>query len=143
MPYLLKITSGSGEQSRVSLPAEGAVVLGRGSTSDHRIADDEISRKHCRIDCGPGGLTVSDLGSYNGTFVNGEEIGENRALKPGDRIEIGTSVLTVGEPGHALLHRDGEGAVHREEGARNPPEGRGRETTQAQGHPRGIPRRPI
>jgi hypothetical protein len=53
-----------------------------------------VSRKHAKITVGPGKVLIEDLGSTNGTFVNGEKIRQSR-LKEGDRILIGTSILKL------------------------------------------------
>jgi len=72
---------------------EGPVVLGRGPESDIRFMDTEMSRKHCQI-TGAGGYKVVDLGSRNGTFVNGEKIAGERTLKSGDQLKVGQTQIT-------------------------------------------------
>ena len=61
------------------------------------LAGGRVSRRHARIDVSPGAAVVHDLGSKNGTLVNGERIAAPRALRDGDRIEIGGVSLTVRE----------------------------------------------
>jgi hypothetical protein len=58
------------------------------------LIEDMVSRKHAKISLAPGQITISDLGSTNGTFVNGEKVKRAR-LKEGDRILIGTSILKL------------------------------------------------
>jgi pSer/pThr/pTyr-binding forkhead associated (FHA) protein len=70
------------------------VTIGRGSQTTVRIGDPEVSRRHCVIDEINGVLLVRDLGSTNGTFVNGEMIYE-AVVKPGDRLTIGRSRFVV------------------------------------------------
>jgi hypothetical protein len=53
-----------------------------------------VSRRHARIQTSDADITIEDLGSTNGTFVNGEKI-KRTALKEGDRVLIGTSILKV------------------------------------------------
>lgn len=79
---------------------EGALRLGRSSSNDIHVPDEELSRNHCLFEIvGETGLRVTDLASANGTFVNGENIGsEPVELKEGDVIEVGTTRLTVGDP---------------------------------------------
>jgi hypothetical protein len=70
------------------------VVIGRSSELDLVLIEDMVSRKHARLTLQPGQITISDLGSTNGTFVNGEKVKRAR-LKDGDRILIGTSILKL------------------------------------------------
>ncbi len=84
--YLI-ILSGSrvGEMVRV----KSRVTIGRGETADLRVRDEGVSRLHARVEQQEdGSARVVDLGSRNGTFVNGERI-EDAALKDGDKILIG------------------------------------------------------
>jgi hypothetical protein len=74
-------------------------TIGRAEDADLRIADDCVSRKHARVSAAPsqGGtaLRLSDLGSSNGTFVNGQRILSEHLLAPGDLIEIGNARIRV------------------------------------------------
>ena len=71
-------------------------TIGRSSMNDLPVADKMLSRQHARIlRDGDGGLTVEDLGSRNGTFVNGERLISMRPLKSGDRITVGGVTLKV------------------------------------------------
>lgn len=71
----------------VSWPLGGRTTVGRSADADITLEVAEISRLHVRIDQVPTGFTVSDLGSRNGTFVNGEEL-TNEALRLVDGDEI-------------------------------------------------------
>ena len=64
------------------------VVIGRDSTCDIVLVGARISRRHCVVRLGAGGPEVEDIGSSNGTRVNGEET-HSRILHEGDVIEIG------------------------------------------------------
>ena len=74
----------------------GVTTIGRSSANDLPIADKMLSRQHARIiRDGNGGLTIEDLGSRNGTFVNGERLVALIPLKSGDRITVGGVTLKV------------------------------------------------
>jgi two-component system cell cycle sensor histidine kinase/response regulator CckA len=73
---------------------EGAVVIGR-SDADLIIPDSEVSRRHARFACGPAGCFVEDLGSANGTLLNGTPISRTTQVSVGDRIQLGGSVLVL------------------------------------------------
>jgi hypothetical protein len=75
--------------------AERAVVGRDRHSADIVLADHEVSRRHARFTQVDGTLTVEDLGSTNGTAVNGELLDGPRALAEGDRVEIGTTVLEL------------------------------------------------
>ncbi len=70
-------------------------VAGRSSDADLVLADDTVSRKHARIYQARGTLWVRDLGSRNGTQVNGRTVRQHR-LQTGDRITIGANLLRLG-----------------------------------------------
>ncbi len=70
--------------------------IGRSSMNDLPVADKMLSRQHARIvRDSNGGLSVEDLGSRNGTFLNGERLVSIQPLKPGDRITVGGVTLKV------------------------------------------------
>src|SRR5215813_3486299 len=71
-------------------------TIGRSSMNDLPISDKMLSRQHARIvRDGNGGLTIEDLGSRNGTFLNGERLVTTQPLKSGDRITVGGVTLKV------------------------------------------------
>ena len=73
----------TGQQVR-RFPLHGRVVLGRGDEADLRLDDHRVSRVHCRLEPVNGGVKVTDLGSSNGTKVNGEKIEDETRLSSGD-----------------------------------------------------------
>ncbi|MHC4441165.1 MAG: FHA domain-containing protein [Planctomycetota bacterium] len=78
----------------------GKTVIGRKEECDLRIPLAEVSRKHAMIMVDQDSVTVRDLGSSNGTYVNNQKISEQE-IAPGDHIVIGQVVLTAqinGEP---------------------------------------------
>ena len=76
-----------------AFPLDGvSVTIGRDSATELSIPDRLISRRHCEVQTVNGGFVLRDLGSSNGTFVNGIPMRE-RSLEHGDRIRVGDSVL--------------------------------------------------
>jgi hypothetical protein len=67
-------------------------MLGRDVTNDVPLGDAEISRQHARLTRTPGGMVLEDLGSTNGTFVNGDRLTSPRVLRSGDLIGLGENV---------------------------------------------------
>jgi Inner membrane component of T3SS, cytoplasmic domain/Domain of unknown function (DUF4389) len=85
-----------GPNAGSSLDVEGAAVIGRDPASAALVlADPEASRRHASLIPEGQSLNVEDLGSTNGTFVNGERLVGARVLVPGDRLRVGTTVLEV------------------------------------------------
>ncbi len=68
------------------------ILAGRAPTADLRIDDPRVSRLHARIEMRDDGVYVEDLGSRNGTTVNGEPT-EGQRLTAGDEIRIGTASI--------------------------------------------------
>lgn len=73
------------------------IVVGR-DRADETVADDEVSRQHLRLVPSPTALSVVDLGSRNGTTVNGMALTGRAALGPGDVVRIGRSEIVVLHP---------------------------------------------
>ena len=67
-------------------------LIGRDVTNDVVVGDAEVSRQHSRITRTPGGYVLEDLGSTNGTFVNGERLVAPRVMNPGDLVALGETV---------------------------------------------------
>jgi len=84
------------EESRQTLPVpEKGLVVGRESFCDLRLPDVFVSSKHCRIFFENGKFFVEDLGSTNGTTVDGAEIEASCAVQfePGQSIQVGVTVM--------------------------------------------------
>lgn len=84
-------------------PIGGSLVIGRDPSAGIVLEDSEVSRRHATVSSTGGSATVEDLGSTNGTFVNGERIEGTRTLSAGDRLRIGTTVLEVKQPVQATM----------------------------------------
>jgi adenylate cyclase len=82
-----KLTTADGLQS-FDLRAGVLLVVGRSLTSDIPILDPSISRRHAEVTCDEQGVHVRDLGSSNGTFLNGEKV-ESASLGPDDTVSFG------------------------------------------------------
>lgn len=71
-------------------------VIGRSSEVDVPLADPEASRRHAALQAAGGALYVTDLGSRNGTFLNGKRLaGEGIELKVGDHVDVGNTRLEI------------------------------------------------
>ncbi len=88
-------------QPPLQLPGEGLLVIGRSRGCDLTLKCADASRRHAEIVCGSQDFLIRDLGSTNGTWVNGARIQEQQ-LRTGDRIEIGGDLLTFCQVDPAL-----------------------------------------
>jgi ABC transport system ATP-binding/permease protein len=78
---------------RIQIGAEG-LTIGRERDNDLQLMSGRVSRRHARIDAAAGDWRLSDLGSANGTLLNGERLrGASRTLETGDTISVGGEVL--------------------------------------------------
>jgi len=82
----------AGPRCGETISIEASTTIGRDTTSQLCIPDHLISRRHCAVELSEGRCTLRDLGSSNGTYVNGMPVRERR-LAHGDRIRAGDSVL--------------------------------------------------
>jgi hypothetical protein len=73
------------------------VTIGRDITNDITINDPEVSRHHARLTRQASGYVMEDLGSTNGTFVNGQRLSGARPLQPGETIGLGETVTLAYE----------------------------------------------
>ena len=78
----------------VPLPAGARVAIGRGRDCELVLITDSASRRHAEVYADGAEFYVRDLGSKNGTFVNGQPVTRPHALRPGDRIAVGTTSIT-------------------------------------------------
>jgi hypothetical protein len=94
LPLALRFISGKYQGGEFPLPEDGEIVVGRSSELDMVLVEDMVSRRHAKISVEGGDIFLEDLGSTNGSFVNGEKITRTK-LAEGDRILIGTSIIKV------------------------------------------------
>jgi pSer/pThr/pTyr-binding forkhead associated (FHA) protein len=93
-PFALRFISGKYQGDEFPIAPDREIVLGRSNDLDVVLVEDMVSRRHAKISYTQDALLIEDLGSTNGTFVNGEKIKRAR-LKEGDRVLIGTSIVRV------------------------------------------------
>jgi pSer/pThr/pTyr-binding forkhead associated (FHA) protein len=82
--------------------------IGRDSTNEIAISDAEISRRHARLTLQGGKYVLEDLGSTNGTFVNGQRLAGPRVLKAGEVVSFGEQIVlvfevTTNDPGATMV----------------------------------------
>ncbi len=107
MNYVLQVVRGRSATTTLKL-ADGVTSLGRHDDCIIRIKSSQVSRKHCELFEAGGKLTVRDLGSSNGTFVNGKRVMGQQSLKVGDELTVGSVTLrvaTLGQPVAAAPHK--------------------------------------
>jgi two-component system, cell cycle response regulator len=86
--YIVRVLSGPQTGLSRMLDKE-EIVVGRGTACDIMLADSALSRRHCRIVRTPEGPTIEDLGSSNGTFLDGEPLTTPQPLLEGSRVQVG------------------------------------------------------
>ena len=79
--------------------ADATVCIGRHPDCELNLRMDDVSRRHAELRFESGQYVLHDLGSTNGTFVNGQKVEGGRVLAPGDHVEIGETSVTFCEIG--------------------------------------------
>lgn len=86
----------SGPTPGVTFPLDGEqLTIGRDSSNSVAINDAEVSRKHSRLSFQGGKYVIEDLGSTNGTFVNGQRVAGPVVLKAGDVVSLGEQIVLM------------------------------------------------
>lgn len=88
----------SGAAFGKTYPVPGQVVIGRQADCDISVASEEISRRHAQVRPTPDGLLVEDLGSANGTFINGKRV-QTGLMRPGEELRLDTIRFLLVAPG--------------------------------------------
>ena len=94
MNYALQVVRGRSEANTLRL-MDGVNSIGRHDDCQIRIRSSQVSRRHCQLFEEGNKLILRDLGSFNGTFVNGKRVLGQQTLKPGDVLTIGGVTLRV------------------------------------------------
>jgi DNA-binding NtrC family response regulator len=79
----------------VELPAVGELMIGRGDDADVALDDGSVSRRHARLLVAGREIRIADLGSHNGTLVNGIPVEGSRSLASSDEISVGENTLVL------------------------------------------------
>jgi predicted component of type VI protein secretion system len=111
MKVRLELLHKNARIKRVVLKAD--TVIGRSTECGLRIASNEVSRQHCKICLSDEGVTVRDLGSSNGTFINGYQLEEQTdyEIAPDSELSIGGIKFIVRFEGSKAMQTDGLGST--------------------------------
>jgi pSer/pThr/pTyr-binding forkhead associated (FHA) protein len=97
----------SAEQMREIPITQAEFLIGRGADCDLRLWVSSVSRHHCLIRVEKDGAVLCDLGSANGTYVNGQRVRSQTALQGGDLISLGNRNFVVETGDHESLRPEG------------------------------------
>jgi hypothetical protein len=112
MPAVARLVAMFGPCRGIARELDSPLTIGRAAEGGLHLLDDKASREHCVIEpIGPAGHVLRDLGSSNGTWLNGQLLHEATRLRPGDHISVGESVLVYEPSFDALRARDGESTL--------------------------------
>lgn len=88
----------SGPNTGKIYPLEATeIIIGRDASNVIAINDAEVSRKHAKLSLQNSAYVIQDLGSTNGTFINGQRISTPQELKPGDTVTLGENIVLMYE----------------------------------------------
>jgi pSer/pThr/pTyr-binding forkhead associated (FHA) protein len=110
--YALRFISGKYQGGEFPLRMHREIIIGRSSDLDMVLVEDMVSRRHAKITTTDADVFIQDLGSTNGTFVNGEKVGRSR-INDGDRILVGTSIIKMVSVAQGIVNQSEEEARRR------------------------------
>ena len=93
-PRVLVVTQGSQTGQSAAL-ADGVIMIGRGADCQIILDDDYVSTRHARVVSGENGVYVEDMGSTNGSYVNGQRITAPTTITMSDTVRIGRTILKL------------------------------------------------
>ena len=93
-PRVLTITQGSQAGQSAEL-ADGVILIGRGADAQLNLDDDYVSTRHARVVSGENGIYLEDLGSTNGSYVNGQRITGPTTITLSDTVRIGRTTMKL------------------------------------------------
>lgn len=91
----VRVVSGPEEIVGVRVPVEGALTIGRAPDAGLIVADEFVSTHHARLTASRDGILAEDLGSTNGTNLNGRPLSRPTRVKSGDVLQMGTVKLRI------------------------------------------------
>ena len=104
MASLFVISQGADQGKRFEFTS-GPVPMGRDNSNAVQLHDNEVSRRHAEVRLNSNGYQIVDLGSANGTYVNDQAV-DRTVLHPGDRVQLGQTVMLFQEGGGTAAQRD-------------------------------------
>jgi DNA-binding NtrC family response regulator/pSer/pThr/pTyr-binding forkhead associated (FHA) protein len=111
MQSVARVVALFGPYRGIARELERKLVIGRSAEAGLQLIDERVSREHCTIEESERLHVLNDLGSRNGTWVNGQRVNSPTPLRPGDEIAVGESVLVYEPSFEALRSRDGESTL--------------------------------
>ena len=93
--FEVSVSKGPKQGTVLALVPERPVTVGRAPANDLCLADPAVSSYHGRVELRNGAVTLTDLKSKNGTFVNGTQLQGSVVLKPGDQVDMGSSCFAI------------------------------------------------
>ncbi|HEY8597784.1 MAG TPA: FHA domain-containing protein, partial [Thermomicrobiales bacterium] len=118
-PFRLRVESGPNAGQTFTLDSAGTTI-GRQDGNTIVLDDGRLSRQHARIDLGSTGLTLTDLGSANGTKINGQRVSGTQPLRIGDQLQLGETTIVVEGGATAMPTGRPTAPVHRAAAATTP-----------------------
>jgi hypothetical protein len=92
--YAFKFIAGKYQDGEYPIPEAGELIIGRAADVEIVLVEDMVSRRHAKLVVHNNNMTLSDLGSTNGTYVNGEKI-TTLVVHLDDRVMVGTSIFKI------------------------------------------------